>query len=47
VDLLGGYRATGIDRVMGLDVGTADSDEALEAFAEDARSAGVELDTGS
>jgi F420-dependent oxidoreductase-like protein len=43
VDLLAAYRETGVDRVMGLDVGTADSDEALEALAEEARSAGVEI----
>ena len=28
---------------MGLDTGTATSDEALEALAEDARAAGLEL----
>jgi hypothetical protein len=28
---------------MGLDVGTADSDEALEALVEDARDAGLEV----
>ena len=43
VDLLVGYRETGVDRVMGLDVGTATSDEALEALAEEARNAGLEL----
>ena len=30
---------------MGLDEGTATSDEALESFAEDARTAGLELAT--
>ena len=45
VDLLAGYRDAGVYRVMGLDVGTATSDEALEAFAEDARGAGLELAT--
>ena len=43
VDLLGGYRELGVDRVMGLDEGSATADEALESFAEDARKAGVEL----
>ncbi|HET8784842.1 MAG TPA: TIGR03560 family F420-dependent LLM class oxidoreductase [Candidatus Limnocylindrales bacterium] len=46
VDLLAGYREVGVDRVMGLDTGTATSDDALEAFAEDARSAGLELAAG-
>jgi alkanesulfonate monooxygenase SsuD/methylene tetrahydromethanopterin reductase-like flavin-dependent oxidoreductase (luciferase family) len=45
VDLLAGYRESGVDRVMGLDVGAATSDEALEVFAEDARSAGLEMAT--
>jgi F420-dependent oxidoreductase-like protein len=43
VDLLGGYREIGVDRVMGLDEGSATSDDALERFAADARKAGVEL----
>jgi F420-dependent oxidoreductase-like protein len=43
VDLLGGYREAGVDRVMGLDKGSATSDEALDAFADDARNAGIEL----
>ena len=43
VDLLGGYRETGVDRVMGLDVASATSDEALVALADDARAAGLEL----
>jgi F420-dependent oxidoreductase-like protein len=43
VDLLARYRDIGVDRVMGLDKGAATSDEALEALAEDARAAGVEL----
>ncbi|HET9085584.1 MAG TPA: TIGR03560 family F420-dependent LLM class oxidoreductase [Candidatus Limnocylindrales bacterium] len=43
VDLLAAYRETGVDRVMGLDTGTATSDEALDMLADDARSAGVEL----
>ena len=45
VDLLAGYREVGVDRVMGLDKRSATSDEALEAFAEDARAAGLELAT--
>jgi F420-dependent oxidoreductase-like protein len=45
VDLLAAYREAGVDRVMGLDKGAATSDEALEAFADDARSAGLELAT--
>ncbi len=45
IDLLAGYRDVGVDRVMGLDLATATSDEALEAVAEDARAAGVELAT--
>jgi F420-dependent oxidoreductase-like protein len=43
VDLLGQYRELGVDRVMGIDFGTATTDEALERVAEDARAAGVEL----
>jgi len=43
IDLLGAYRETGVDRVMGLDEGSAMSDEALELLAHDARSAGVEI----
>jgi F420-dependent oxidoreductase-like protein len=46
VDLLAGYRELGISRVMGLDRAIAKSDEALEALAEDARAAGVELSAG-
>jgi F420-dependent oxidoreductase-like protein len=45
VDLLAKYDEAGVDQVMGLDVGAATSDEALEVFAEDARSAGVEMAT--
>ncbi len=45
IDLLAGYREVGVDRVMGLDKRSATSDEALEAFAEDARAAGLELAT--
>jgi alkanesulfonate monooxygenase SsuD/methylene tetrahydromethanopterin reductase-like flavin-dependent oxidoreductase (luciferase family) len=43
VDLLARYRDIGVDRVMGLDKGSATSDEALHALAEDARAAGVDL----
>jgi F420-dependent oxidoreductase-like protein len=43
VDLLAGYRELGVSRVMGLVWATAKTDEALEALAEDARAAGVEL----
>jgi len=45
VDLLAGYREVGVSRVMGLDLATATSNEALESVAEDARAAGVELAT--
>jgi F420-dependent oxidoreductase-like protein len=44
VDLLAGYHEAGVHRVMGLVAASADSDEALPSFAEDARAAGVELD---
>jgi F420-dependent oxidoreductase-like protein len=44
VDLLAAYREAGVDRVMGLDKRVATSDEALEAFAEDARDAGLEVE---
>ena len=44
VDLLAGYRDVGIDRVMGLDLASAPSDEALEAVAADAHAAGIDLD---
>ncbi|MEA2654283.1 MAG: hypothetical protein QOI37_1510 [Chloroflexota bacterium] len=43
VDALAAYREAGISRVMGLDKGSATTDEALEALATDARAAGVEL----
>jgi len=43
VDLLGAYREIGVDRVMGLDTGTASSGEALETLAADARSARLDL----
>ena len=44
VDLLAGYRELGVSRVMGLDRAIARSDEALDALAEDARGAGIEMD---
>ncbi|MDP8905781.1 MAG: TIGR03560 family F420-dependent LLM class oxidoreductase [Chloroflexota bacterium] len=43
VDLLAGYRELGVSRVIGLVRGSAESDEALAALAEDARAAGAEL----
>lgn len=46
VDRLAGYGELGVSRVMGLDRAIATSDEALEALAEDARAAGIELDAG-
>jgi F420-dependent oxidoreductase-like protein len=43
VDLLGSYRELGVSRVMGLTRACTTSDEALPAYAEDARVAGAEL----
>jgi F420-dependent oxidoreductase-like protein len=43
VDLLASFRDLGIRRVQGLVQASADTDEALEALAADARAAGVEL----
>jgi F420-dependent oxidoreductase-like protein len=43
VDLLGGYRETGVDRVIGLVRRSATDDEALASLAQDARAAGLEL----
>ena len=43
VDLLAGYRAAGVSRVMGLVRASAKTDEALESLVEDARAAGVEF----
>ena len=43
VDLLAAYREVGVDRVMGLLLESAVSDEPLEALAEDARAAGCTL----
>ena len=42
-DLLAAYREAGVARVMTLVSGSATSDDALDRFAEDARSAGCEL----
>jgi len=42
-DLLAGYREVGVNRVQTLIQETADSDQALIAFAEDCRAAGAEL----
>jgi F420-dependent oxidoreductase-like protein len=46
VDLLAAHREQGIARGMGLVQATADTDEALEALAEDARAAGLEMAAG-
>jgi alkanesulfonate monooxygenase SsuD/methylene tetrahydromethanopterin reductase-like flavin-dependent oxidoreductase (luciferase family) len=43
-ELLAGYRDVGVDRVQGLDLATATSDEALEVVAADARAAGVDME---
>ena len=43
VDLLAGYRAAGVRRVMGLVRASATTDEALESLVEDARAAEVEF----
>ena len=43
VDQLVAYRELGISRVMGLVQASADTDDALESLAEDARAAGLEL----
>jgi len=45
IDLLGGYAALGLSRVMGLIKASATDDEALPKFVEDARAAGLELST--
>ena len=42
-DLLAAHREQGISRVMGLVQASADTDEALESLAEDARAAGLAL----
>ena len=46
VDLLAAHREQGIARGMGLVQASADTDEALEALAEDARAAGLEMAAG-
>jgi alkanesulfonate monooxygenase SsuD/methylene tetrahydromethanopterin reductase-like flavin-dependent oxidoreductase (luciferase family) len=43
IDLVGAYRELGLSRLIALIRGAADSDEALAAWAEDARAAGVEM----
>jgi F420-dependent oxidoreductase-like protein len=43
VDLLGAYRELGLSRIMTILHGSVAGDEALAAFAEDARAAGAEL----
>jgi hypothetical protein len=42
-EMLAAYREAGVSRVMTLLRASATSDEALEAFAEDARAAGASL----
>jgi hypothetical protein len=44
IDRLAAYREAGVSRVMGLVRASANTDEALESLAEDARAAGVEFD---
>jgi F420-dependent oxidoreductase-like protein len=43
IDHLAGYRERGVSRVMTLVQASADTDEALESLASDARAAGIEL----
>jgi F420-dependent oxidoreductase-like protein len=43
-ELVAGYRELGVARIIGLVADSADSDEALPAWAEDARAGGAELD---
>lgn len=43
VDMLGAYSELGMDRLMALVRHSADSDEALAEFADDARAAGMEM----
>lgn len=43
VDLLGRYAEAGVSRVMGLERAAAESDEALDALAQDCGAAGVEM----
>ena len=44
IDLLAAYRDLGVSRVMGLNLDTARTDEALDSLAEDARAAGLEME---
>jgi F420-dependent oxidoreductase-like protein len=44
VDLLGGLQAQGVRRIMAFIAGAAASDDAIEAFVEDARAAGVAVE---
>ena len=46
IELLAAYRELGISRVMGLVQASAETDEALESLAEDARAAGIEMAAG-
>jgi alkanesulfonate monooxygenase SsuD/methylene tetrahydromethanopterin reductase-like flavin-dependent oxidoreductase (luciferase family) len=46
-EFLAAYAELGVSRVIGLLQASAESDEALDVLAEDARGAGVELATGS
>jgi hypothetical protein len=43
IDLLGGYRDAGVERVMTLIRSSATSDEGLALLAADARAAGLQL----
>jgi F420-dependent oxidoreductase-like protein len=43
IDMLGRYRDLGIARVMGMELASIASDEALPGLAEDARAAGLEM----
>ena len=47
VDRLAGFTELGVSRVMGLLRASARSDDALESLVEDARAAGVELESGA
>jgi alkanesulfonate monooxygenase SsuD/methylene tetrahydromethanopterin reductase-like flavin-dependent oxidoreductase (luciferase family) len=43
IDLLAAYASLGVKRVMGLNLDTERTDEALVALAEDAKAAGVDI----
>ncbi len=43
VEMFGRYRELGVDRIMGMELASLRSDGALEAMAEDARTAGLEM----